>query len=324
MNARIAPAASAAPVPVSRTVLVLGALIVVLVLFVSLAGMLLDGGAGATEVRTVRGDAALLLGQGLYRHDTAFSGAGFRGTDYINVFLGVPALIASLLLYGRGSVRGGLALAGVVAYFLYVYANLALGAAYNPLFLAYVALLSASSFALVLLTRSLGGECLGAALARLPRRLPAVFFIVAGLVTSVVWLLPLVQALAAGDAPARMGTSSTPVTYALDLAFIVPACFITARLVLRRAALGYVLAAALLGIVVFLGPGFCAQTVMQVRAGVLFTPGEMLGPIGGFGLVAAAAAWVSIALLAALPANRSAPSDRPPTRESVSDAPRIV
>jgi hypothetical protein len=293
-------------VRVSRAVIWLGVLITVLALVAGLAGVLQSGGPGRTAVTTVRGDAAVLLGDGLYRYDTAFAGAGYRGTDAVTVALGIPALIVCLVLYRRGSLRGALALTGVLAYFLYVYSSMSLAAAYNPLFLVYVAAFSASFYALVLLMRSVDLATLGeSGLARLPRRLPGVFFVVAGLMTAVVWLMPLVEALAAGSPPDRMDTYSTAVTIALDLALIVPACFVAARLVLRRAALGYPVAAALLGIIVFLGPGFVAQTISQVWAGVEFTTAEMAGPIGGFGAVAVAALWVSVAILRRLPASRA-------------------
>lgn len=44
---------------------------------------------------------------------------------------------------------------GALAYFLYVYATLALNAAYNDLFLVYVALFSASFFALAAVVASI-------------------------------------------------------------------------------------------------------------------------------------------------------------------------
>jgi hypothetical protein len=300
------PRPAAPSVVVSRAVLWLGALIAVLALVVSLTGLLQGGGPGPTTVTTVRGDQAELLGHGLYRYDTAFSGAGFRGTDAVNVVLAVPALLVCLGLYRRGSLRGAVALIGAVTYFLYVYANLALGAAYNSLFLLYVALVGAGFYALVLLLRSLDLAAIGVpALARLPRRGPAAFFLAAGLVTAVVWLLPLVTALAEGGAPSRMDTYTTAVTFALDLAVIMPACFIASRLLLRGAALGYLVAAALLGVIVLLGPTFVAQTISQLRAGIAFSAGEAAGPIAGFGLVAAFGVWVSVLILRRLP--RGAP-----------------
>jgi hypothetical protein len=165
----------------------------------------------------------------------------------------------------------------------------------------------AGFYALVVLLRSIDLAALaGPALERLPRRGPAAFFLVAGLMTAVVWLLPLVTALLNGEPPSRMDTYTTEVTFALDLALILPACLITARLLLRRAPLGYVVAVALLGIIVLLGPNFVAQTISQLRAGVEFTGGEAVGPIAGFGTVAAFGVWVLVAILRRIPGRRAA------------------
>ena len=103
-----------------------------------------------------------------------------------------------------------------------------------------------------------------------------------------------------------MDTYATAVTFALDLAIIMPACFVTARLLGRRAPLGYVAAAAPLGIIVLLGPSFVAQTLSQVQAGVEFTAGEAIGPIAGFGTVAVFGLWVLVAILRRVPGRQVA------------------
>ena len=75
---------------------------------------------------------------------------GFRAADAITLVLAIPLLVVSTVLYRRGSLKGGLVLVGALAYFLYNYGSMAFGAAYNTLFLVYVALFSASLFGLVL------------------------------------------------------------------------------------------------------------------------------------------------------------------------------
>ena len=268
----------------SRLVVVLSALVAALALAASLAGLLLPGEAASTAATTVRGDAVRLFGEGLYRLDSVFTGAAYRGTDLVTVALGVPLLLAGLVFYRRGSLRGGLVLSGALAYILYVYASLSLNAAYNSFFLVYVVLFSASFYALVTLLRTAGLDALGSrALERLPRRLPGVFFLVAGAATLIIWTLPLATALLSGSVPARLDAYSTSVTSALDLALITPACFACGVLILRRRPSGYRLAFPLLGIVILLGPGFVTQTLWQLSAGVRFTPGEAVGPIAGFG-----------------------------------------
>ena len=283
---------------VSRAVLALGAVVGALALLAALAGILWTGGEGATTVTAARGDTVGLYGEGLYQHDTTFVGAGFRGSDVVTATLGVPLLLSGLWLYRRGSLRGGLVLAGAFAYVLYVYASLALSAQFNELFLVYVTLFSASFYAVVLLMRSLDLSGLPSAVMEgLPRRSPAAFMFTGGAVTALVWLAPSIAALLDGGVPDRSEGYTTAVTIALDLAIIVPACFICGALLLRRAPLGYLLAFPLLGIIVMLGPGFVAQTWWQSAAGVEFTAAEVAGPIGGFGLVALFAVWVAVAVL---------------------------
>jgi hypothetical protein len=290
----------------SKAVVWLVVLIAALAVVTAGTGLFWDDGRGGSDpvsVTTVRGQTAELYGRGLYRYDTLFVGAGNRGTDAVTLFVGVPLLAVAVMLARRGSRRGAVLLVGALASFLYVSASYALGAvAYNGLFLAYVALFGATFFAFVLAYTSIGPRAISDRdAARLPRRWPAAFLFFGGAVTLVVWLMAPVAALIAGEPPDRLDTYTTLFTSALDLALIVPACFLSGALILRRAALGYLIGVALLGIIALLGPAFIAQTVSQVSAGVEFTPAEIVGPIGGFGLVALLAVSVWVILLRALP-----------------------
>jgi hypothetical protein len=283
----------------SNTVIWLSSLIAVLALVAASIGLFWQGGEGPFSFTTLRGQTAQIYGQGLYRYDTLFTGAGNRGTDAVTLFLGVPLLVLSTLLYQRGSLRGGLLLSGALTYFLYVYASYALGAtAYNELFLVYVALFSASLFAFVSVFRSIGIQLLPSPVpTRLPRRGLAVFMFASGVVTLVVWLGPLVGALVQGGPPERLDTYTTPVTYALDLAIITPAVFLSGVLILRRAPLGYLIAFPLLVLEAMLAPVITAQTVSQISAGVELAPGEIVGPIAGFVVLALVAIWFIAAIL---------------------------
>lgn len=282
----------------SSLVFWLGVGVAVLALVATLTGLLMADGAGERTFTTARGATVHLYGSGLYKLDTVFSAAGQRGTDLITLVLGVPLLLACLALYRRCSLRAALLLVGVFTYFLYVYASLALGCAFNELFLVYVALFAGSLYAMILLFRSIRLEALSAeTVERLPRRGPSAFMLFSGVVVLVVWLQPVVTALLNGDAPARTEGYTTAVTHALDLAIIAPAVFICAALLLRRRPLGYLFAFPLLGIIVLLGPAIAAQTVAQVRAGVDLTPGEQVGPVMGFLVVSAWAIWIVVSVL---------------------------
>jgi len=187
---------------------------------------------------------------------------------------------------------------GTLVYFLYVYASLALNAAYNDLFLVYVALFSASLFAVVLAYTSIDLPALEAHfLPSLPRRGPALFMFASGLVTLLIWLGPLLSALVQGQPPALLDSSTTMVTDALDLGIITPATIISGILILRRAPLGYLIACSLLVLEKLLAPMIAAQTVSQIAAGVSYSTGQIGGPIAGFSLLALAAIVVTTALL---------------------------
>ena len=140
------------------------------------------------------------VGKGVYGYETLRSGVGFKGQDVALLLLGVPLLVLSSLLYRRGSIKGELLLTGALAYFLYTYGSMALGAAYNPLFLVYVTLFSASLFALILAFTSIDLQALPAHFsAHLPRGSIAVFLFAIGLSLLVVWLGLICSRLATGS-----------------------------------------------------------------------------------------------------------------------------
>jgi hypothetical protein len=185
-------------------------------------GLFWQDGGGSSSFTTLRGQTVETYGRGLYRYDTLFVGAGNRGTDTVTLFLGIPLLVLSTLLYRRGSLRGGLVLTGALTWFLYVGASYALGAvAYNNLFLIYVALFSASLFAFVLALTSIDIQALPSYFAsRMPRRGPAIFMFASGLLTLFVWLIEPITALIQGRPPEHFGPYSTLFTNGVDVSII--------------------------------------------------------------------------------------------------------
>ena len=283
----------------SNAVVWLSSLIALLALIAAGVGLFWQDGGGSFSFSTLRGQTVEMYGRGLYRYDTLFVAAGNRETDAVTLFLGIPLLVLSTLLYRRGSLRGGLVLTGALTWFLYVGASYALGAvAYNDLFLVYVTLFSASLFAFVLALTSIDLQILPSYFSsRMPRRGPAIFMFASGLLTLLVWLIEPITALIQGRPPEHLGPYSTLFTNAVDMAIIVPAAFVAGGLILGRKPLGYVISVPLLVLEAMLAPLIVAQTVSQVRAGVSFTPGEMVGPIAGFLVLGLLAIWMIVALL---------------------------
>lgn len=247
---------------------------------------------------TLRGQTVEIYGQGLYRYDTLFIGAGFKAQDTVTLLLGIPLLVLATLLYQRRSLRGGVLLMGMLGYFLYIYASMALGAAYNGLFLIYIALFSASLFAFVLAFTALDIQTISTRFATgMPRRGLIIFMFVSGLLTLTVWIAPLMAALLQGHPPKLLDSYTTKITDVLDLGIIVPAVFLSGGLLLRRNPLGYLIAVPLLMLIVMLVPIIVLSTTNQLAAGVSFTPGEIVGPIAGFLALGLMAIWLLALLL---------------------------
>jgi len=255
----------------------------------------------AVSFTTARGQTLDLFGAGIYRYDSLFSGTANRGTDAVTVLIVLPLLVIALVGYQRGSLRATLTLTGAQAWLLYAYATMAVGAAYNPLFLVYVTVFSASLWALVLTACGMDNSRLQEALPLLPRRGPAVLMMVSGLVTAVIWWAPVLAAQLSGAVPARLDGYTTLVTVAVDSAVITPAALTAAALIWRRRVVGYQIAVPLLVLETLLAPMIAAQTISQLSAGISLAPGEIVGPLAGFVLLAFAAGVVLLMVLRALP-----------------------
>jgi hypothetical protein len=274
----------------------------ILAAFAAGTGLIYRAEGTISTFTTIRGQTVELYGHGIYRYDTVFAGAGYRGTDLVVLCLGVPVLVILALLYRRGSLKASLLLIGTLAFFLYVYASMALGAAYNNLFLLYTAVFSLSFIGLVMTFRYSRLPAIPAhVFGSLPRRFPASLLFACGLVTVLVWLNPIISSMLSGEPPERLDSYTTLMTYALDLAVITPSTFVAGYLILRRFAFGYLMAFALFGTIIMLAPAIAASTVSQVRAGVEFTTGEMVGPVAGFVVLGVLAVWATLAILRRLP-----------------------
>jgi hypothetical protein len=263
-------------------------------------GLFYDPPAGPMIPTSVDDAAMKMYGHGIYRYDSLLVGAGFRGVDAVTLVLGVPLLVISGVLYRRGSFRGALLLTGTLAYFLYNYASMALSAAYNNLFLVYIALFSTSLFAFVTVMMSFD-------LASLPRRfspaLPqreiAAYLVAVASLLVVLWVGDVASALLAGTVPAALGSSTTIVTYVLDLGVIAPGALLAAVLLLQGKPLGYLLAATLLTMNLTLGAALLSQGVAILQAGVRMSVPQIAGLIGSFALLTVIGARLTFVLFRA-------------------------
>jgi hypothetical protein len=192
--------------------------------------------------------ASGILLKSIYARETPSWAAEGMGQDIVNLVAGVALVIAA---YGvnKGSVKAFLVWSGVLLYLLYAYIIYAFDVHLNRLFLVYVAILGLSFYALVVSVIHLHLDSLHASFsAKIPARLVSVFFLVLGLVFSLLWLLEEIPALVTGTIPPSVTQANLPTNpvHILDLGLSLPAMLMTALLLWRRKLLGSLLAGPLL------------------------------------------------------------------------------
>ena len=273
-------------------------LIAVVAFIVAAAGLFWQSEGNPYTFSTLYGETAQIYGQGLYERDTLFSAGASQGADLVALFVALPLLVISYVFYRRGSFRGGFLLSSVLAYYLYYSASLGFIVAYNKLYLVYLALFSASFFAFILSFTMFELPTLPSRFpAHLPRCGMAIFMFVVGAGVAFIWLSDVVNALTTSSVPEALGANISLITYTLDVGIIVPACVIAGIQLLRRAPLGYMLAGVLTILLTLIGTMVIGATVMQLRLGVEFSPGQMVGMIGTWILMGGIAVWLSTVFL---------------------------
>ena len=270
-------------------------LIAILAIVIAGVGLFSQGGDGAFSFNTVYGDTVEIYGQGIYRHDTSFVAALFKGTDAITLFVSLPLLLVGYVSYRRGSLRGSIFLIGMLLYFVYIGVTYTFSVIFNSMFLVYTALFSASLFATIIALTNFDTQYLASKVtSNMPHCGIAIFMFVAGLGTMMLWLSELIAPIMTGQAPVNLSHYTTMFTHGFDSAVITPACVITGVYLLKRKPLGYLLAAPLLILCTIIGVTVIAQTTSQTLAGFVFPIGVYIGMIGSWVVMGAFAVGLAI------------------------------
>ena len=215
--------------------------IFVLTLVAVLAG-LWPGEGEPYALTNFRGEDISINARGLYYWDTVSSAAQAQANDLVMLVLGLPLLAISFWLTLRGSLRGHLLLTGNLGFILYTYITMCFGAAYNQLFLVYVATFSLSLFAFILSMMSFDIKSLPKHFSeKLPRRGIAALLLFAAAFLAVAWLGRIAPTVFGDQIPALENVTSMFIQ-AMDLGIIVPLCILAGTLLLRRDPWGYLLA----------------------------------------------------------------------------------
>lgn len=251
-------------------------LIGLLALFAAGMGLFYQTSGQPYSYTNHRGETVTINGHGLYQWDTVSYVAQMQGNDLITLVVGLPLLAISFWLASRGSLRGLLLLTGTLGFFLYTYLSMSMLAAYNSLFLVYVALFGISLFAFIL-------SMLSVDLAELPqhfssslphRWIAGMLFVVGGFLLFV-WLGRIVPPLFQNQTPV-LENATTLVIQAMDLALIVPLAILSGILLLRHSAWGYLLASVFVMKSITLGLAVSMMAINMARAGIPDSLGLMI------------------------------------------------
>ncbi|NLF50382.1 MAG: hypothetical protein GX577_04535 [Leptolinea sp.] len=258
-------------------------LVILTALITTGAGLFSSGGTGSHSVTNLHNELVELYGNGIYRFDTHFRAPILRGTDAITLIVALPLLVLAFVRYRKGSLKGTFYLIGMLTYFLYNSASMALGITYNSLFLVYIIYFSASFFSFILAFFSIRfDELPGHIHPSFPHRGAAYLLFFAGL-SVFVWLSEILGPLFNGTIyPPGLDTYTTEITFVLDLGIIPPACYITGFMLLRKRPHAYGLSFMMLTLLALIGLVVISQSVFQAAAGIYLTVGQYIGFAGTF------------------------------------------
>ena len=240
-------------------------------------GILPTAGTGVHTFSSLHGEAVHLYGKGIYSNDSVAAAVQAIAQDWVTVFLGVPLLALSCYFAGKSSLRARILLAGTLAYFLYTYMSYTFLCMYNPFFLVYVALMSMSFFALVLVMLSFDLEALKNAFSDdLPVKTIGIVILVFAGAIGLMWLGRIVPPLLKGDFPSILEHYTTLVIQAMDLGFVIPVSILSAVLLMKRRPIGLLLSSVMCMKGATMLTSLSAMVINQARSGVKMSIAEIV------------------------------------------------
>lgn len=222
-------------------------LVVLIALFSALAagfGIFSNFGPGVFEYETIRGQIIQIYGKGIYQHMSADVAIQGIAQDYITLFIAIPLLIISLVGYRKNILKAHFLLAGTLGYFLVTFLfYLAMGM-YNIMFLPYVTLLCLTFFGFFLTMKNLIKiDILNVFSLKSPNKFVGWFLIINSVSIAFLWLNIIVPPLFDGTIyPAELNHYTTLIVQGFDLGLLLPICFVSGILLLKKKSDGYLYA----------------------------------------------------------------------------------
>jgi hypothetical protein len=207
----------------------------------------------------------------IYIGINAYLKAQAHGQDIITLFIVVPLMTVTLILFLKGSLKSEILFIGTNVYNFYTYLTYALGG-YNHLFLVYISIASVSFYTILiyLITYDYNSIEKYYRIDKLFKSV-GIINILIGSVLSILWYSHLLLALINNDLPMIVKLSGWTVIYAMDLLFIAPFFVISGILLLMRKPIGYILSGIILVKGLTIGLAVLSMNYFQYKEGVPLT-----------------------------------------------------
>jgi hypothetical protein len=185
-----------------------------------------------------------ILVEDIYSREVPEYAAQGVGQDLINLLVVMPILFVSAILIQKGSRLWQFVWLGSLIYTVYSYSTYCFGVHFNALFLVYCGILGLSFYLLMgfLITMN-AKEIKGWFDDKMPIKMPTTFLFIVAALFYFIWLSEIIPSLINGEVPELVkeyGMLTNPI-HVMDLALALPGVIISALLLRKKHALGYVL-----------------------------------------------------------------------------------
>lgn len=263
-----------------KIITVLVILIIIISAIASLVGIFSSSGPGQRTIESVRGQSVTLYGQGLYQDMSADVAIQGIAQDWVTLLLGIPMLLAGLYFVRKGSLRGRLVLSGTIGYFLVTYLFYMTMAMYNQMFLVYIMLLGLSFFALVLTLFSYDLDQLKKSFINEKVFKYAGYFLMSNsILIAFLWLSIILPAFIKGMVPNQVEHYTTLIVQGFDLGLLLPICFVSGWLAVRKNIYGYLYSIVNLILLVILMTALVSKIIFMANAGQNVIPVIFIIPV---------------------------------------------
>ena len=223
---------------------------------------------------SIRGRQVEIYGRGLYKHMSAEVAVQGIAHDYITLFVAVPALLISLFLLKKATLKVALFHAGLLKFFFLTYLFYMNMGMYNFLFPAYIVLVSTSFFALASLLLQIDLPGLKESFhSSLPRKFIGSFLMFLSSAIALLWLEIIINPLLDGSIiPASVEHYTTLPVQGFDLSLFLPIAFLSGLFLIQKKDLGYLMAPVTLVFLCFLMSALVAKIIAMSLAGANVVP----------------------------------------------------